>query len=96
MRPTYLESNKLKFHWISATMAQSAARKSHNLKVVSSSLTGRIVLLFGSISYFPLFISRDYEFYGVTSGFKWLIMKTKYVCQNLIGLYVNFHNNPTM
>ena len=34
-----------KAFWRIATMAQSAARKSHNLKVVSSNLTGRKILL---------------------------------------------------
>ena len=37
-RHTKVSKNNQTTH---ATMAQSAARKSHNLKVVSSSLTGR-------------------------------------------------------
>ena len=39
-------------------MAQSAARKSHNLKVVSSSLTGRISFLFSFIDIYKLITSR--------------------------------------
>ena len=37
--------------------------------------------------------SLKHEFYALTSGFTRLIMKTKYVCHNLISLHVNFHDN---
>ena len=47
----------------------------------------------GSFSFPPT--SRKHEFYGVTSGFTRLIMKTKNVCQGLISLHVNFHDNRT-
>ena len=40
--------------------------------------------------------SDELQFFSVTSGFTRLIMKTKYVCHDLISLYVNFHNNRTM
>ena len=40
--------------------------------------------------------SHQHEFYGATSGFTMLIMKTTYVCHNLISPCVNFHNNRTM
>ena len=39
--------------------------------------------------------SHKHEFYGLTSDFTRLIMKTKYVCHSLISLYVNFHDNRT-
>ena len=39
--------------------------------------------------------SLKYEFYGLTSGFTRLIMKTKYVCYGLISLHVKFHDNRT-
>ena len=48
---------------------------------------------FGSFSFSPT--SHEHEFYGVTGGFTWLIMKTKFVCHNLISPYVKFHNNWT-
>ena len=40
--------------------------------------------------------SLKHEFYGLTSGFTRLIMKTKYVCHGLISLHVNFHVNRTL
>ena len=39
--------------------------------------------------------SLKHEFYGLTSGFTRLIMKTKYVCHGRISLHVNFHDNRT-
>ena len=39
--------------------------------------------------------SFKHEFYGVTSGFTRLIMKTKYVCHGLISLHVIFYDNRT-
>ena len=46
---------------------------------------------------FPFFpTSHELQFFGVTSGFTRMSMKTKYVRRVLISLYVNFHNNPTM
>ena len=40
--------------------------------------------------------SHDHQFYGVTSGFTRLNMKTKCVWQILISPHVNFHNDRTM
>ena len=40
--------------------------------------------------------SHERQFYGLTSGFTRLIMKTKYVFHSLIYLHVNFHDNWTM
>ena len=39
--------------------------------------------------------SLKHDFYGLTSGFTRLIMKTKYVCHGLISLHGNFHDNRT-
>ena len=39
--------------------------------------------------------SHEHEFYGVMGSFTRLVMKTKYVCHELICPYVNFHNNRT-
>ena len=49
----------------------------------------------GSFSFSPP-TSRQLQLISVTSGFTRLSMKTKYVFRDLIGLYVNFHNNRTM
>ena len=35
------------------------------------------------------------EFYGLTSDFTRLIMKTNYICHGLVSLLVNFHDNLT-
>ena len=40
--------------------------------------------------------SHEHQFYGLTSDFTRLIMKTKYVCHGLISLYVSFHDNRKM
>ena len=48
----------------------------------------------GSFSFFPP-TSLKHEFYGLTSGFTRLIMKTKYACYGLISLHVSFHDNRT-
>ena len=48
---------------------------------------------FGSFSFPPT--SLKHEFYGLTSGFTRLIMKTKYVSHNLVSLHVKFHDNQT-
>ena len=39
---------------------------------------------------------HEHQFYGLTSSFTRLIMKTKYVCHGLVYLHVNFHDNRTM
>ena len=39
--------------------------------------------------------SLKHEFYGLTSGFTRLIIKTIYPCYGLISLHVNFHDNQT-
>ena len=39
--------------------------------------------------------SLKHEFYGLTSGFTRLIIKTKYVYHGLISVHVNFHENRT-
>ena len=39
--------------------------------------------------------SHKHEFYGLTSGFTRLIMKTKYVCHGPVSLHVIFHDNRT-
>ena len=49
-----------------------------------------IVAPTGSFS-FPPPTSLKQKFYGLTSGFTRLIMKTKYVCHDVISQYVNFH-----
>ena len=51
-----------------------------------------LISALGSFSFSPL-PHTNMIFYGVTGGFTRLIMKTKYVCHNLISPYVNFHNN---
>ena len=48
----------------------------------------------GSFS-FPPPTSFKHEFYGLTSGFTRLIMKSKYACYGLISLHVDFHDNRT-
>ena len=40
--------------------------------------------------------SHELQYISVTSGFTRLSMKTKYVCRDLISLYVHFHSNRTM
>ena len=39
---------------------------------------------------------HERQFYGLTSGFSRLIMKTKYVCYVLVSLNVNFNDKRTM
>ena len=39
--------------------------------------------------------SLKHEFYGLTTGFTRLFMKTKYACYGLISLHVNFHDKRT-
>ena len=45
--------------------------------------------------FFPTPTSHKHEFYGLTSNFTMLIMKTKYVCPALVSLRVNFLDNRT-
>ena len=45
----------------------------------------------GSLFFCPT--SHDQQFYGVTSGFTRLGLKTKHVCHGLVSPHASFHNN---
>ena len=55
------------------------------------------IYFFGSFSFsHVLSTSHERQFYGLTSGFTRLIMKTKYVFHGLIYFHVNCQDNQTM
>ena len=53
------------------------------------------ISVFGSFSFPPPPTPHEHHFYGLTSLFTRLVLKTKYAFHGLIYLHVNFHDNRT-